>query len=633
MRRFMNNNKVMLSLWLVLALFFSLMPIQVMGMGQEIFAKVSEKQETGIKINTDSLGNRIEIATGQALKYNGKDQHANSTVTINNYTEQELETVGIKFYYGKQEYKTGGEDDLYTDANPYTTKYPLYREAGTHVFYCIAKDSTGHVIATGSAVVVILPDEQESENVPDEMAKNLTENKIKVTTGSAVYGSEEARQSLVKGAEYGEDSVTIEYSKYQYSGYSDEKPIYSDAGTHIVYYRAIKEDSIIATGETSVVIYPKELKQTDIVPDQSQLIYDGLQKKITADCPNLEKQDDCTVNLENENADLKIINAGTYKAAIREITGQGVQNYRWPTKEKIEIVISQRELGIEWTKEGKRAEYKSKEKQGPTPQFLNVADRDIKNPPQIIKWSVNGKSVNGVTNVGKYKIKATELDNPNYKLPNDTSTEFVIFPQVKAKEVTWGKKKQTIKFSQLVNCDSKALKNISITNKHRKKTKNFLKINKKSQCVEIRYTKNKIKMKKIPLTVKLKGKLKGEMANEKLNNASINIKLRPLKKIKIVKSKVNSQVNKYYFKYNVSRIPGATGIQVRLKNSRKLKKGANKAINNELDYFMKNEKKGSSNRSYIRFKRSTIKKLGGKITFMIKICYGKNKSKQLSTTV
>ena len=625
------SNKVMLSLWLVMAMFFSLIPTQAMGKGQKVFANGSDKPEVIIK--TGSSENRIEIVTGPALSCNGdEDRNAISKVTI--YTEKELKPDAVKVYYGKQEYKENDDlsSYLYSDDNLYAKKYPLYREMGSHVVYCVAKDNTGNVIATGSAVVVFSADEKMSGDVQAEITKDSIENRIKITTGSAVYGSKETKQSLVEKAEYGQN--IIEYSKYEDCGYSTYEPIYSDAGTHMVYCRAKNETgTIIATGKTSVVIYPKKLEKENIVPDQSKLTYNGYKKKITAGYSNAEKQDNCTVLLENEDPNTAIKNAGTYKTRIAEVTGQGVQNYRWPAKEEeIEIVVSPLELDIEWPKEEKRKKFDNKDEQAPEAIFLNVADADKQNPPQIIRWSVNGKSVNGVKNVGKYKMKATELDNPNYKLPENSSTDFIIIPKVKSKEVIWGKKRREIGLSKLVTCNSKALKNIkiSIANKYRTKTKNFLKIKKKS--IVVSYTKNKLKMKKIPLTVKLKGKMK----KEKLDKAFINIKLRSLKDkdLTIVKTKVNPQVNQYYFDYNVRRIPGATGIQVRIKNGGKLKKGARKAINKELDYFMKQRTKHFIY-SYIRFKRSTIKKLGGKgkITFIVRICYGKNKSKSLSKTV
>lgn len=63
-----------------------------------------------------------------------------------------------------------------------------------------------------------------------------------------------------------------------------------------------------------------------------------------------------------------------------------------------------------------------------------------------------------------------------------------------------------------------------------------------------------------------------------------------------------------------------------------MKKGGNKDIYRVFDFYMKGKRKSSKN-CFIKFKNSTIKKLGGKITFMIKICYGKNKSKSLSKKV
>ncbi len=618
------SNKVMLSLWLVMAMFFSLIPTQAMGKGQKVFANGSDKPEVIIK--TGSSENRIEIVTGPALRCNGKDQNAISKVTI--YTEKELKPDAVKVYYGKQEYKENDDlsSYLYSDDNLYAKKYPLYREMGSHVVYCVAKDDTGNVIATGSAVVVFSADEKESGNVQAEITKDSIENRIKITTGSALYGSKETKKSLVEKAEYGQN--IIEYSKYEDCGYSTDEPIYSDAGTHMVYCRAKNETgTIIATGKTSVVIYPKKLEKENIVPDQSKLTYNGYEKKITAGYSNAEKGDNCTVLLENEDPNTAIKNAGTYKTRIGDVTGQGVQNYCWPAKEEeIEIVVSPLELDIEWpNKEERREKYKDKKVQAPEAIFLNVVDADKQNLPKIIRWSVNGKSVNGVKNVGKYTMKATELDNPNYKLPDDSSTEFVIIPQVKEHEVTWGKKRQKIKFSKLVTCDSKALKNIkiSIAKENRKKTKNFLKIKKKS--IVVSYTKNKLKMKKIPLTVKLKGK----MANEKLDKAFINIKLRSLKStdLKIKRKKIGNIGYKYRFIYNLEKkVKGATGIEVRMK------KGGNKDIYRVFDFYMKGKRKSSKN-CFIKFKNSTIKKLGGKITFMIKICYGKNKSKSLSKKV
>lgn len=620
MRYFINNDKSVLVLCLVLALFFSLMPKQIMGKEHEILLR--EKQNNN-KIE------EIKIVTGSALIYTGEDQEViREKPTIVNFTDEDMESKGIEFYYGKQEYKSEYDElsaYLYSDRNPYAKSFPKYREEGSHTIYCVARDKSGTVIATGSAVVIMVSGEQKSEEKPDVVIDTrgvAIDTGIKITTGSAVYGSEKSKESLVKKAEL-EYGWSIEYSKYENSGYSDVEPIYHDAGTHIVYYRAKDErNKIVARGNTVVVITPRD---TDINIDKNsdQLKYDGHEKSIKVDSiSGVQFGDTVQVELENKDANVQIKNAGSYMTKIKKVTGQGVQNYRWP--ENIDIKIAPRILEINFKK--KRKEYVKGEKQVPQVDFSNVAEMDKRNSTQISisGWSIDGKSVNGVEEVGKYKIRAAEINNRNYKLPVDAETEFVIIPKVvkKAKEITWGqKKKQIIQFSRLVRCNSKARKNISISipEKYKKKTKNFLRVNQKKKRVEITYTKKKIRMTKIPIKVKLTGKMK----DEKLKEASIRIKLRQLdkSKLKIDRKPIGNRGYKYLFIYNFKKtLKGATGIEVRMK------KGGNKDIYLVFDYYMKNRRKSNKD-CYIKFKKSTIKRLGGKATFKIKACYGKNKSK------
>ena len=115
-------------------------------------------------------------------------------------------------------------------------------------------------------------------------------------------------------------------------------------------------------------------------------------------------------------------NAGTYyvKATI-----PGTTNYAGAESEPVEFVIAQKEVGLDWSNSSLTY---TGENQAPTATATNLVTNDT------CTVTVDGakKDTNIKSGVTSYTATATELNNSNYKLPENKTQNFTIAP----KEIT-----------------------------------------------------------------------------------------------------------------------------------------------------------------------------------------------------
>lgn len=173
MKHFIHNNKGILSLWLVLALFFSLMPSQAMGMGKETVSgrAISGSSQQNFEVSTGSAikVNKVTITTGSSLVYNGKEQNPlikepvvelgeeNDNLTKNDIKiNWRTESLGQKFLEQPNPPSCPPlDEEEWKEGNKFNTDISPIVNAGDTALYCRAVDKNNDMIATGSAVVRI----------------------------------------------------------------------------------------------------------------------------------------------------------------------------------------------------------------------------------------------------------------------------------------------------------------------------------------------------------------------------------------------------------------------------------------------------------------------------------------------
>ena len=169
MYRFINNNKGMLSLWLILALFFSLMPNRALGKeGSSVLAadinEVSKDSKVDIEISTGSAiaKSEVKISTGSGLKYNGKKQNLVKKIDVrldeknNNFTK---ETISIAWRTEAMQQATYHcpplKQEDWEAGVAFKKNISPMLNAGYTALYCKISDKNNNIIATGSAVASI----------------------------------------------------------------------------------------------------------------------------------------------------------------------------------------------------------------------------------------------------------------------------------------------------------------------------------------------------------------------------------------------------------------------------------------------------------------------------------------------
>lgn len=168
MKHFIHNNKGILSLWLVLALFFSLMPSQAMGKETVSNRSGSSSDQRNFKVSTGSAINEVTITTGSSLVYNGEKQELDMDMEIeiklsgenNNLTENDItlswRTKSLEQKYFKQPNPPSCPplaETEWKEGNNFSPKISPIVNAGDTALYCRAVDKNDTTIATGSAVV------------------------------------------------------------------------------------------------------------------------------------------------------------------------------------------------------------------------------------------------------------------------------------------------------------------------------------------------------------------------------------------------------------------------------------------------------------------------------------------------
>lgn len=165
MKHFIHNNKGILSLWLVLALFFSLMPSQAMGKETVSNRSGSSSDQRNFKVSTGSAINKVTITTsGSSLVYNGEKQEPDMGIDIklcgenNNLTKADI-TLDWRTEYLEQPSPSCPplNEDEWKNNDKFASDILPMVNAGDTALYCRAVDKSNSdtIIATGSVVVRI----------------------------------------------------------------------------------------------------------------------------------------------------------------------------------------------------------------------------------------------------------------------------------------------------------------------------------------------------------------------------------------------------------------------------------------------------------------------------------------------
>lgn len=158
---------------------------------------------------------------------------------IPKYPELEVSSSGYEGVYDGKLHgiavvcKTDGATILYsTDGKIYTTKKPVYTDAGTYVtYYKVEKD--GYATAVGTETVKI------KEAVIDFNASDY----------SGIYDGK--KHSIDLSAKT--DGCKILYSEDGIN-FTSKKPEYKEPGTYVVYYKIMKDNYATVTGSSIVTI-------------------------------------------------------------------------------------------------------------------------------------------------------------------------------------------------------------------------------------------------------------------------------------------------------------------------------------------------------------------------------------------
>ncbi len=162
---------------------------------------------------------------------------------IPKYPELEVSSSGYEGVYDGESHgitvdcKTEDATILYsTDGKTYTTKKPVYKDAGTYVtYYKIEKD--GYATAVGTETV------------------KIKEAVIDFTSNDYVGIYDGKKHSIDLSAKI--DGCKILYSEDGIN-FTSKKPEYKEPGTYVVYYKIMKDNYATVTGSGRVIIKSKD---------------------------------------------------------------------------------------------------------------------------------------------------------------------------------------------------------------------------------------------------------------------------------------------------------------------------------------------------------------------------------------
>lgn len=165
------------------------------------------------------------------------------TETIPKYPELEISYFGYEGVYDGNSHgitvacKDDGAVILYSpDGKVFTTKKPVYTDAGTYVTY-FKVEKEGYMSAVGSATVKIMEaeisfDAYDYSGIYDGQFHGI---ELSVHTGGC-------------RVLYSEDGIN----------FSSKKPKYKEPGTYVVYYKILRENYATVAGSSKVIITAKD---------------------------------------------------------------------------------------------------------------------------------------------------------------------------------------------------------------------------------------------------------------------------------------------------------------------------------------------------------------------------------------
>ena len=216
-----------------------------------------------------------------------------------------------------------------------------------------------------------------------------------------------------------ETGVTITYAESEEGTYSQTNPVYTEAGTHTVYYKAEKTGSTTVSGSKNVTINQKAVTVSGITA--SDKIYDGSTEAtlVTTAVILTGKLDGDTLTVTGTGT-FDNANVGENKTVTisdLRLDGTGKDNYVLATEGQqatATAAITAKEVGLTW---GDTELTYTGVAQKPTATATGLVDGDT------CTVIVTGEQ----TNVGDgYTATAESLSNSNYKLPENKTAAFKI---------------------------------------------------------------------------------------------------------------------------------------------------------------------------------------------------------------
>ena len=218
------------------------------------------------------------------------------------------------------------------------------------------------------------------------------------------------------------DGAEVTYSMDE-KNYSTEQPICKDVkkGGYTVYYKVTKENYEDYTGSTTVTINPRAISVT--VKGASKIYGEADPEAFEYETKDLVGNDTLT-DITVSRADGE--NAGTYDITATQ-PDDANSNYAITFTDGI-FTINPKEIGIQW---GNTAFTYNGAEQKPQAVATGLINGDT------CELTVSGGQVNANVkdekgNYGVYEATASEIRNPNYKLPEDNSNckvSYTIYPK------------------------------------------------------------------------------------------------------------------------------------------------------------------------------------------------------------
>lgn len=306
----------------------------------------------------------------------------------------------VKYYYNTSNSTSGGTEWTNSMNSKSLDKgtYYMYAEVAESANYNAVKTDTVSFEVTAADITATASD------YSDVYDGNLHSISVDVTEPSS-----------------SSDTYTIKYGLSDGTYDKTENPTFTNVGTNTVYYEITSKNYVTKTGSATVTITPKAVTVSGIKANDK--IYD---KTYSADLNYDDVEFDGVVGNDKLNVtaagQFVDVNVGTDKTvAISNLTlgGASKDNYKLAdsgNQTETSADITPKEVGLTW--KNTELVYNGSE-QAPTATATGLVEGD----------SCTVTVTGGQTEAGEnYTATASELSNPNYKLPTNKTTTFKIKP-------------------------------------------------------------------------------------------------------------------------------------------------------------------------------------------------------------